>query len=91
MSAVIPAEDVFYTLGLLHSSGFDDWEALEDQNEQILKYCNENGIKIKQYLPNYSTREEWKSHFGDKWKIFLETKGLFDPKMIMTPGQRIFH
>ncbi|GAB4837797.1 Cytokinin dehydrogenase [Ancistrocladus abbreviatus] len=91
MSAVIPEEDVFYTIGLLHSSGFDDWEVLEDQNKEILRLCQEKGIKVKQYLPHYVTKEEWKSHFGSKWERFLEHKIMFDPKMILSPGQRIFN
>ncbi|XP_021715113.1 cytokinin dehydrogenase 3-like [Chenopodium quinoa] len=92
MSAVTPEEDVFYTLGLLHSSGFDDWEALERKNEEILKYCEEHGIKIKQYLPHYTTKKEWESHFGHKkWRIFQQRKNSFDPKMILSPGQKIFN
>ncbi|KAK9715744.1 hypothetical protein RND81_06G186500 [Saponaria officinalis] len=58
MSAITLDEDVFYTVGLLHSSGFDDWQELEDKNKEIMKYCEENGIKIKQYLPHYNTLEE---------------------------------
>lgn len=92
MSAVTPDEDVFYTLGLLHSSGFDDWEKLERKNEEILKYCDKNGIKIKQYLPHYTTKEDWVTHFGSKkWSIFQQRKTLFDPKMILSPGQNIFN
>ncbi|KAL9224694.1 hypothetical protein vseg_000706 [Gypsophila vaccaria] len=92
MSAITPEEDVFYTVGLLHSSGFDDWQELEDKNKELLKYCEENGIKIKQYLPHYNTLEEWKSHFGaKKWRVFKERKALFDPKKILSPGQKVFN
>ncbi|XP_074305273.1 cytokinin dehydrogenase 3-like [Silene latifolia] len=91
MSAIIPDEDVFYTVGLLHSSGFDDWQELEDKNKELLNYCDEHGIMIKQYLPHYNTLEEWKSHFGKKWRIFKERKALFDPKMILSPGQKVFN
>ncbi|GAB2267726.1 Cytokinin dehydrogenase [Dionaea muscipula] len=91
MSAVIPEEDVFYTIGLLHSSGFDDWEIFQNQNEAILLFCEENGIKVKQYLPHYTDKDGWKNHFGSKWERFWTRKARFDPKMILSPGQRIFN
>lgn len=91
MSAVIPEEeDIFYCVGLLYSGGFDDWEILDGLNEKILKYCNKKGLKIKQYLPHYKTKEDWMKHFGEKWNTFQQRKIQFDPKMILSPGQRIF-
>jgi cytokinin dehydrogenase len=88
MSAVIPDdEDVFYTIGFLHSSRLDEWEAFDVQNKDILQFCYNAGIEVKQYLPNYNTKEEWaKNHFGMKWTTFQERKHLFDPKMILSPG-----
>ncbi|KAJ9697172.1 hypothetical protein PVL29_009097 [Vitis rotundifolia] len=91
MSAVTPDEDIFYTLGLLHSSGADDWKPLENQNKEILQFCDKAGIKIKLYLSRYTTKEDWIKHFGPQWKTFEDTKGQFDPKMILSPGQRIFN
>ncbi|CAB4288237.1 unnamed protein product [Prunus armeniaca] len=91
MSAVVPEEEVFYTVGFLHSSGFDEWEALEEQNKEILKFCAGVGIEIKQYLPYYKTQQGWMNHFGSKWKTFQKRKALFDPKKILSPGQRIFN
>lgn len=91
MSAVIPDEDVFYTVGFLHSSGFDEWEAFDDQNKEILKFCETTGIKVKQYLPYHRNKEEWIKHFGSKWNTFAQRKAQFDPKMILSPGQRIFN
>ena len=91
MSVSIPDEDVFYTVGFLHSSRFDNWEALDIQNKEILKFCGEAGIKAKQYLPHYSNEEDWKNHFGTKWRRFQERKHQFDPRMILSPGQRIFN
>ncbi|PON48728.1 Cytokinin oxidase [Trema orientale] len=90
MSAVIPDEDVFYTVGFLHSGGFDDWESFDEQNKEILKFCEDAGINVKQYLPHYKTQEDWMKHFGSKWKTFIERKSKFDPKKILSPGQRIF-
>ena len=91
MSAVIPEEDTFYSIGFLLSSGDSDWEALENQNKEILEFCEKSGIHAKQYLPHYKTREEWKNHFGAKWETFEERKDQFDPKRILSPGQRIFN
>nr|POF11368.1 cytokinin dehydrogenase 6 [Quercus suber] len=91
MSAVIPDEDVFYTIGFLHGSGFNDWETIDLQNKDILQSCYNAGIEVTQYLPNYKTTEDWKNHFGMKWRTFQERKAQFDPKMILSPGQRIFN
>ncbi|KAH1209393.1 hypothetical protein AAZX31_15G162200 [Glycine max] len=91
MSASIPDEDIFYTVGFLHSSGFDNWKAYDAQNKEILQFCNVAGIKVKQYLPHYRTQEDWANHFGPKWRTFVERKHQFDPRMILSPGQRIFN
>lgn len=91
MSAVIPDEEIFYTVGFLHSSGFDNWEAFEDQNKDIMRFCTKTGIMVKQYLPHYSTKKEWVHHFGSKWKVFQHRKSQFDPRMLLSPGQRIFN
>ncbi|KAJ8766903.1 hypothetical protein K2173_011721 [Erythroxylum novogranatense] len=89
-SAVIPEEDVFYAVGFLHSSGYDGWQAFDDQNKELLEFCDKAGIKIKQYFPHYETKEEWSKHFGTKWRTFQARKAHFDPKMMLSPGQRIF-
>ncbi|PKI61837.1 hypothetical protein CRG98_017735 [Punica granatum] len=91
MSASIPDEEVFYTVGFLQSSGFDDWQHFDQQNKQVLQYCKDAGISIKQYLPHYRTKEDWARHFGSKWRTFRERKTQFDPKMILSPGQMIFN
>ncbi|KAG6723337.1 hypothetical protein I3842_03G203200 [Carya illinoinensis] len=91
MSAVTPDEDVFYTVGFLHISGVDEWEAIDVQNQDILQYCYNAGIDIKEYLPSYKRRKEWENHFAMKWETFQERKARFDPEMIMSPGQRIFN
>ncbi|KAH7854382.1 hypothetical protein Vadar_013203 [Vaccinium darrowii] len=90
MSAAVPDEEIFYSVGLLLSSEENDWKALENQNKEILGFCAKAGIKVKQYLPHYRTKEDWMNHFGSKWEIFQERKIQFDPKMILSPGQRIF-
>ncbi|XP_020225613.1 cytokinin dehydrogenase 3 [Cajanus cajan] len=90
MSASIPEEDVFYTVGFLHSSGFDNWKEYDAQNREILEFCSDAGIEVKQYLPNHTTQEDWSNHFGAKWVTFLERKRQFDPRMILSPGQKIF-
>jgi cytokinin dehydrogenase len=91
MSVIIPEEDVFYVVSLLRSSGFNNWEAFDRQNGEILQFCDNVGIKVKMYLPHYETQESWINHFGSKWGSFRERKAQFDPKMILAPGQRIFN
>ncbi|XP_073034890.1 cytokinin dehydrogenase 3-like [Primulina eburnea] len=90
-SAVIPDEEIFYTLGLLHSSMPDEVENYEKLNNEILEFCEKSGRKIKQYLPHYKSKEDWVKHFGSKWDSFREMKTKFDPRMILSPGQRIFN
>ncbi|XP_073157569.1 cytokinin dehydrogenase 3-like [Henckelia pumila] len=90
-SAVIPEEEIFYTLGLLHSSMPDEVEIYEKLNNEILEFCEKSGMKIKQYLPHYKSKEDWVKHFGSKWDTFREMKTKFDPRMILSPGQRIFN
>lgn len=91
MSIVTPDEEIFYCVGLLHSGENDNWKMLDDQNQQILEFCDEAGINIKQYLPHYNTREQWMKHFGPKWTTFEQRKTRFDPKKLLSPGQRIFN
>ena len=89
-SAVIPDEDVFYTAGFLFSSGFDNWQTFEEHNRDILKFCAEAGIGAKLYLPHFESQKEWVDHFGRKWPVFQQRKALFDPKHLLSPGQKIF-
>ncbi|KAF5743058.1 cytokinin dehydrogenase 3 [Tripterygium wilfordii] len=91
MSAMTPDEEIFYTVGFLHTSGVGDWQAFDDLNKEILEFCDGAGIKVKQYLPNHATKQEWIDHFGPKWGVFQERKTSFDPRMILSPGQRIFN
>ncbi|KAL0308485.1 UNVERIFIED_CONTAM: Cytokinin dehydrogenase 3 [Sesamum radiatum] len=91
MSAVTPEEDVFYTLGLLHSSPPNSYQIYDEFNSQILGFCKRAGIKVKQYLPNYKSRGDWIQHFGPKWPTFRQRKATFDPKFILSPGQGIFN
>lgn len=94
-SVVIPDEDTFYLVALLRSAldSSDETQTLDhlsNQNRRILKFCDDAGIKIKQYLPHYETHDQWKNHFGSKWDMFLKRKMQFDPKGILATGQRIF-
>ena len=90
MSAVIPNEDVFYTIGLLHESGYGEWQAFDSVNKQILQFCHDSGLMVKQYLPHYDNQQDWIDHFGSKWDNFLKMKNQFDPNKILAPGHKIF-
>ncbi|KAK9165425.1 hypothetical protein Scep_000616 [Stephania cephalantha] len=92
-SVVTPDEDVFYLVALLRSAteeGPHTLDNLRDQNRRILHFCEESGIKVKRYLPDHSTQDEWKGHFGEKWEAFKQMKMKFDPSHILAVGQRIF-
>ncbi|XP_021759904.1 cytokinin dehydrogenase 5-like [Chenopodium quinoa] len=94
-SVVTPNEEVFYLVALLRSAleNGEETQTLEyltDQNRRILKFCEEAEIGVKQYLPHYTTQQEWINHFGDKWDHFYKMKMEYDPKRILATGQRIF-
>ncbi|CAI9782654.1 unnamed protein product [Fraxinus pennsylvanica] len=72
MSAVTPDEDIFYCVVLLHSGSFSDEQYLDNQKNEILEFCDRAGIKMKQYLPHYKSKEDWIKHFGSKWNSFRE-------------------
>ncbi|CAL0304974.1 unnamed protein product [Lupinus luteus] len=88
MSTVTPNEDIFYVLGLFRSSGFDkgEVEASEAQNQQILQFCKDVGIGIKEYLASLQTHEELVYQYGSKWQLIEDRKTKLDPKRILSPG-----
>ncbi|KAI4323497.1 hypothetical protein L6164_023095 [Bauhinia variegata] len=95
-SVVIPEEDIFYLVAFLtsavpSSNGSDGLEHILTQNKRILEYCERAHLGVKQYLPHYTTQEEWQAHFGPQWEVFLQRKSVYDPLAILAPGQRIFH
>ncbi|KAI4316862.1 hypothetical protein L6164_024802 [Bauhinia variegata] len=90
-SVVTPDEDVFYLVAFLRSAlDTESLDYLTYQNRQILRFCDDADIGVKQYLPHYTTQEEWMDHFGDKWDQFYQRKMQFDPRRILATGQRIF-
>ncbi|KAK6120414.1 hypothetical protein DH2020_045894 [Rehmannia glutinosa] len=93
MSAVIPEddEDIFYMLALLHSCPPNQYHILDELNNEIVRLCKKAGIKTKQYLASYESQQEWIKNYGSKWRVIQEMKEKFDPKKILSPGQRIFN
>ncbi|KAF1870404.1 hypothetical protein Lal_00003610 [Lupinus albus] len=92
MSAVTPDEDIFYALGFFRAAfGNGEVEASEAQNEEILEFCKDAGIQAKVYLASYKTQERWVEHYGSKWELIKDRKDEFDPKKILSPGQKIFN
>ncbi|KAK0573885.1 hypothetical protein LWI29_015030 [Acer saccharum] len=94
-SVVIPEEDIFYLVAFLSSAvptstGTDGLEHILTQNKRILEYCETARLGVKQYLPHYTTQEEWRTHFGPQWEVFAQRKSTYDPLAILAPGQRIF-
>ncbi|XP_062214338.1 cytokinin dehydrogenase 2-like [Phragmites australis] len=93
-SAVFPdEEEVFYTVGILRSAVADgDLARMEEQNARITHFCEDAGIPYWQYLSYYATQAEWATrHFGPgRWGRFVERKSKYDPKAILSRGQRIF-
>ncbi|XP_030457982.1 cytokinin dehydrogenase 1 [Syzygium oleosum] len=94
-SLVTPDEDIFYMVAFLPSavpspSGTKSLEHILAQNERIKSLSSTMFLGIKQYLCHYSTQEEWQTHFGPQWEVFVQRKSEYDPLAILGPGQRIF-
>lgn len=94
-SFVSPGEDMIYLVAFLpsavpSSTGKDGLQHILSRNKRILDYCAKHPVRIKQYLPHYSTQEEWRAHFGPKWQTFSQRKSAYDPLAILAPGQKIF-
>ncbi|CAA7030435.1 unnamed protein product [Microthlaspi erraticum] len=91
-SAVTPEEEIFYLVAILTSAvpGKDGVDQIVKRNQRILDFSEAAGLGLKQYLPHYTTRQEWRSHFGAKWDDFVRRKSRYDPLGMMAPGQRIF-
>ncbi|XP_051124284.1 cytokinin dehydrogenase 1-like [Andrographis paniculata] len=94
-SFVTPEEDIFYLIAFLHhavpsSTGSDGLQYLLSLNNKVLDFCEREHLGVKQYLPYYTTQEEWRAHFGPKWEVFARRKSAYDPLAILASGQRIF-
>ncbi|KAM7518213.1 hypothetical protein LguiB_017175 [Lonicera macranthoides] len=94
-SVMIPKEEVFYLVALLRSAldngeETQSLEYLKNQNSRILRFCENERIKIKQYLPHYTTQQQWMDHFEEKWSRIYHMKMEFDPRHILATGQQIF-
>ncbi|XP_022983738.1 cytokinin dehydrogenase 4-like [Cucurbita maxima] len=94
-SVVTPDEEIFYLVGFLFSAlptstGKQSLEYILAQNQIILDYCVRDLPGCTQYLPHYSSQDEWQAHFGSKWRVLMERKSAYDPLSILAPGQRIF-
>ncbi|XP_075510993.1 cytokinin dehydrogenase 9-like [Primulina tabacum] len=94
-SFVLPEEDIFYLVAFLphavpSSTEHDGLQYILSLNKRILDFCEVANLGVKQYLPHYTTREEWQAHFGRRWEIFMQRKLAYDPLAILAPGQRIF-
>jgi len=71
MSAITPDEDIFYVVSLLCTASMSDMvEKLQVQNQQILQFCMDAGIKITEYLTGNKIYEQWVEHFGSKMESF---------------------
>lgn len=92
MTATVPNEEVFYTVGFLWTATVEDWGTFDALNNEILGFCDQHGIEVKQYLPHYTSKLDWARHFGsDKWAKFAQLKRRYDPKALLSPGQQIFN
>ncbi|KAF1880948.1 hypothetical protein Lal_00022978 [Lupinus albus] len=73
-----------------HESGTNSLDYILKQNRRILDFCKHAQLRFKQYLPYYTSQEEWQTHFGSRWEAFVERKTTYDPLTLLAPGHRIF-
>ncbi|GER25164.1 cytokinin oxidase/dehydrogenase [Striga asiatica] len=74
-SAVIPDEEIFYTLGLLHRSAVSHYKKFDRFNQKLLSICRKNGIICKKYLPYYDnqghvgipSQKDLRGHLMNNW------------------------
>ncbi|XP_010520480.1 PREDICTED: cytokinin dehydrogenase 7-like [Tarenaya hassleriana] len=95
-SVVLPEEgELFYIVALLRfvppCPNAAMVEKLVIQNREIVHWCLRNEIDFKLYLPHYKSQEDWIRHFGNRWSRFVDMKSRFDPRAILSPGQKIFN
>lgn len=91
MSVAVPDEEVFYTVEFLWTATVEELKNFDARNNEILEFCDRQGIKFKKYLPHYTTQADWERHFGlAKWQKFVQLKQRYDPKAVLSPGQHIF-
>ncbi|XP_074577610.1 cytokinin dehydrogenase 6-like [Curcuma longa] len=92
MTGVVPDDEVFYTVEFLWTAAtVEEWKNFEARNNEILEFCDRQGIKFKKNLPHYTTQADWERHFGlAKWEKFVQLKQRYDPKAVLSPGQQIF-
>ncbi|KAG8391167.1 hypothetical protein BUALT_Bualt01G0159600 [Buddleja alternifolia] len=94
-SFVTPEEDIFYLVAFLPhavplSTENNGLQYLLNVNKRILDFCEVAHLGVKQYLPYYTTQDEWRAHYGPRWEVFVQRKSAYDPLAILAPGQRIF-
>ncbi|KAK9117918.1 hypothetical protein Scep_016011 [Stephania cephalantha] len=100
-SAVLPGpgeERVVYIVGMLRSANPTrcSTKCLNDfltENRKITQTVSDPiiGIRAKQYLPHYSSEEQWQDHFGEhQWRRLVRRKTEYDPLNVLAPGQKIF-
>ncbi|KAL4335179.1 hypothetical protein GQ457_07G045370 [Hibiscus cannabinus] len=90
-SVALPDGEIFYIVALLRfvPKG-QSVEKSVAQNQEIVKWCTQEGLDFKLYLPHYQSIQDWKRHFGNQWSRFVDRKACFDPMAILAPGQNIF-
>nr|ABN05765.1 hypothetical protein MtrDRAFT_AC148775g30v2 [Medicago truncatula] len=65
-------------------------QAFQAQNHDILQFCNDAGIKIKEYLTRNKTHQEWVEHFGTKCNCLKREKLNLIPKEYCHQGKGFF-
>ncbi|KAJ1691159.1 hypothetical protein LUZ63_015314 [Rhynchospora breviuscula] len=91
MSAVTPNEEVFYRADFLWTSeAANETKSIAKKNKQIQNICEKYNFGCKEYLPHFTNQIAWQKQFGEKWEKFVSRKMKYDPKALLSPGQRIF-
>lgn len=89
-----PDEEICYLVGILWTAPPDDRSAIEAQvaaNRALFEQARELGGVHYPIGSIPFSPADWRQHFGADWQRFRGQKARYDPRQVLTPGQRIFH
>ncbi|MCP2261983.1 FAD/FMN-containing dehydrogenase [Streptoalloteichus tenebrarius] len=89
----MPGGPVVVHFALLRTTSPDDADALAriaSANHYFAERVREAGGAVYPHGTMSFTRDDWQAHFGPVWPRFAAAKVRYDPRHVLTSGQRIF-
>jgi FAD/FMN-containing dehydrogenase len=90
----IPRNDrQFFVVGLLRSADVGDDAMISrmvENNRSWFERVSDAGGKLYPICAVPLSPPDWQAHFGASWQTLAEAKRQYDPRNLLTPGQRMF-